>query len=274
MPELPEVETVARDLRCTLVGRQFVSVTASIPGVLRHPTREVFVRSLPGERVEAVVRQGKFILCSLHGGSHLIFHLGMTGHLVVCDPALTPVPHTHMVAGLDDGRQLRFDDARRFGRILLGPRALLERARILPKLGVEPLSPDFTAARLGELLRHTRRTVKAALLDQSVVAGLGNIYVDEACHLAGVRPGRRSHRLTRAQRVALAAAIPAVLTTAIANRGTTFNDYRDLWNVRGTNQDRLQVYGRANAPCYRCGLPLRRSVIAGRTTVYCAGCQR
>ncbi|MFN2568277.1 MAG: bifunctional DNA-formamidopyrimidine glycosylase/DNA-(apurinic or apyrimidinic site) lyase, partial [Candidatus Dormibacteria bacterium] len=274
MPELPEVETVTRDLRDTVVGRTITAVRAGVPGVVRHPTRDVFVSSLPGRCVEDVLRRGKFILCRLHDGSDLIFHLGMTGHIVVCDPSLAPAPHTHMVARLDDGRELRFDDARRFGRILLGPRTLLEDARVLPRLGVEPLSAEFTAARLDGLLRSTTRRVKAVLLDQGVVAGLGNIYVDEACHLAGVRPARRADRLTRAERAALFIAIPTVLAAAIDSRGTTFDDYRDLWNARGRHQERLQVYGRAGAPCHRCGLTLRRTVIAGRTTVYCAGCQR
>jgi formamidopyrimidine-DNA glycosylase len=182
--------------------------------------------------------------------------------------------HTHLRAPLDDGRELRYDDARRFGRILLGPRAVLEDLRVLPVLGVEPLSVDFTPKRLDEFLRSTTRTVKAALLDQRGVAGLGNIYVDEACHLAGVRPQRRCHTLTRAQRAALHAAIPAVLLSAIRNRGSSIDDYRDLWNARGSNQERLQVYGRGGQPCLRCGTTLRQATVAGRTTVWCAACQR
>ena len=159
-----------------------------------------------------MARRGKFIMCALHSGEDLVFHLGMTGHLRVCDAGhRRRRAHLHLRAPLDDGRELRYDDARRFGRILLGPRAVLEDSRVLPVLGVEPLSDDFTADRLDEVLRSTTRTLKAALLDQRGVAGLGNIYVDEACHLAGVRPQRRCHTLTRAQRAALHAAIPAVL---------------------------------------------------------------
>ena len=274
MPELPEVETVARDLRAAVVGRQVIAVQFGHPKVLRFPVPEVFAAVLPGQRFEAVTRRGKFIICELHGGEDLVFHLGMTGHLRVCD-ADTKVPrHTHLRAPLDDGRELRYDDARRFGRILLGPRAVLEDLRVLPVLGVEPLSVDFTPKRLDEFLRSTTRTVKAALLDQRGVAGLGNIYVDEACHLAGVRPQRRCHTLTRAQRAALHAAIPAVLLSAIRNRGSSIDDYRDLWNARGSNQERLQVYGRGGQPCLRCGTTLRQATVAGRTTVWCAACQR
>jgi formamidopyrimidine-DNA glycosylase len=274
VPELPEVETVARDLRAAVVGRRVMSVQLGHPKVLRFPVPEVFAAVLLGRRVEAVTRKGKFILCALEGGEDLVFHLGMTGHVLVCDADEEPARHTHLRALLDDGRELRYDDARRFGRILLGPRSTLEDSQVLPVLGVEPLSDDFTAARLDAVLRSTTRTVKAALLDQRGVAGLGNIYVDEACHLAGVRPQRRCHKLTRAQRAALHSAIPAVLRSAIHNRGSSIDDYRDLWNARGSNQERLQVYGRGGQPCLRCGAILRRTTVAGRTTVWCPSCQR
>jgi len=151
---------------------------------------------------------------------------------------------------------------------------VLEERRVLPVLGVEPLSDNFTPERLAGLMRRTTRTVKAALLDQSGIAGLGNIYVDEACHLAGIRPTRRAHRLTRREGVALHAAIRSVLTKAVANRGTTVDDYRDLWDARGSHQEELQVYGRGGEPCLRCGATLRHRVVAGRTTVYCTSCQR
>jgi formamidopyrimidine-DNA glycosylase len=274
MPELPEVETVARDLRAELVGRRFTSAWVHQPGVLRFPVDEVFVATLPDQRVESVTRWGKYIFCRLDGGEDLVFHLGMTGHLSVVDPQSEVVKHTHLRAGLEDGRELRFDDARRFGRVMLGPRELLEESRLLPALGVEPLSEGFTVERFDGLLRRTTRAVKAALLDQSLIAGLGNIYIDEACHLAGIRPSRRANRLTRKERAALHAAIQWVLSAAIANRGTTFDDYRDLWNARGANGESLQVYGRGGEACFRCGATLRKVVVGGRSTVYCPRCQR
>ena len=274
MPELPEVETVARDLRLELVGRRFVSAWVSQPGVLRFPDAARFTAALAGRSVGAVERRGKYIFCRLDGGEDLVVHLGMTGHLRVVGGDAEVVKHTHLRAGLDDGRELRFDDARRFGRVMLGTRALLEERRVLPALGVEPLSDDFTPERLDGLMRRTSRTVKAALLDQSGIAGLGNIYVDEACHLAGIRPPRRARRLTRKERAALHAAIRSVLTKAVANRGTTVDDYRDLWDARGSHQEELQVYGRGGEPCLRCGAILRRRVVAGRTTVCCTSCQR
>jgi len=274
MPELPEVETVTRDLRGELVGRRFISAWVNEPGVLRFPGADAFIGALPGRSVTTVERRGKYIVCRLDGDEELVIHLGMTGHLRVMGGGVEVVKHTHLRAGLDDGRELRFDDARRFGRVMLGSRSVLEERRVLPALGVEPLSDDFAPEILDRLMRRTTRTVKAALLDQSGIAGLGNIYVDEACHLAGIRPTRRANRLTRRERLALHAAIRSVLAKAVANRGTTVDDYRDLWDARGSHQEELQVYGRGGEPCLRCGALLRRRVVAGRTTVYCASCQR
>jgi formamidopyrimidine-DNA glycosylase len=274
MPELPEVETVVRDLRRAITGRRFVNVDVLHGGVIRFPLPEAFAAGLTGARVDRVERIGKFILCPLDTGDELVVHLGMTGHLLVCTPDAPLAPHTHVRALLDDGRELRYDDARRFGRVLLGSRDTLRAARVLPALGVDPLTEGFTAAHLDSVLRRTTRTLKAALLDQAGVAGLGNIYVDEVCHLAGVRPTRRCHRLTRRERQAIYDAIPVILHKAIANRGSSIDDYRDVWNAQGSMQEKLQVYGRGGEPCFRCGAILARTVLAGRTTVYCPKCQR
>jgi len=274
VPELPEVETVARDLRGAVTGRRIEGVTVLRPDVVRYPDGTTLPALLTGQRFERVERLGKYLLLGLDSGDELMVHLGMTGHLLVCD-ADDPVPkHTHIRAALDDGRELRFDDARRFGRIAYGSRETLSDARVMPRLGVEPLSEAFSQASLDAVLRHTTRTIKAALLDQKGVAGLGNIYIDEACFMAGIRPTRRCHRLTRRERAALLDAIPRVLASAVANRGSSVDDYRDVWNGRGSNQERLQVYGRAGEPCFECGATLRRTQTAGRTTVYCAHCQR
>jgi len=274
MPELPEVETVARDLRGAVVGRRIEDVLLSRSDIVRLPAPDALPALLRGQRILTVERRGKFLMLGLDGGDELVAHLGMTGHLVVCDGDLEPARHTHLRMRLDDGRELRFDDTRRFGRIAYGSRATLEATRVLPRLGLEPLSEDFSLEELDKVLRRTTRTVKAALLDQAGVAGLGNIYIDETCHLAGVRPTRRCHQLTRMQRASLHAAIQRVLLSAIANRGSSVDDYRDVWNGQGRNQERLQVYGRGGLPCYRCGATLKRTVVAGRTTVYCPNCQR
>ena len=274
MPELPEVETVAADLRATLVGRRIEAVQVSRPDVLRTPPADVFSAVIAGQHVSSVDRRGKFILVGMDSGDEFMVHLGMTGHLVVCDGADPEARHTHLRARLDDGRELRFDDTRRFGRLAYGSRAALEDARVLPPLGIEPLSNAFTPDELRRLLHRSTRTLKAALLDQGRVAGLGNIYIDEACFAAGVRPTRRCHRVTRAQYTALHDAIQATLRRAIANRGSSVDDYRDVWNAQGSHQEALQVYGRGGQPCFRCGTTLRRTVVGGRTTVYCTRCQR
>jgi formamidopyrimidine-DNA glycosylase len=274
VPELPEVETVARDLRGAVLGRRIKRVSVDRPDVVKMPDGRALPALLKGQRFDAVERHGKYLLLGLDSGDDLMVHLGMTGHLLVCDADAPVAKHTHIRAVLDDGRELRFDDARRFGRVAYGSRQELIAARVLPQLGVEPLSDDFSQARLDAVLQRTTRSVKAALLDQKGVAGLGNIYIDEACFMAGVRPTRRCHRLTRSERAALLDAIRRVLTAAVANRGSSIDDYRDVWNARGSNQERLQVYGRGGQPCFRCGAALRKTVNAGRTTVYCSSCQR
>ncbi len=265
---------MVRDLRTELTGRRFEKVTAEHPKIVRFPLPAVFCRSLTGRTVTGVERRGKFIICRLDSDDDLVTHLGMTGHLLVTQPTVPEAPHTHVRALLDDGRELRYDDARRFGRMLLGPREILESAHVLPRLGIEPLGEHFTPEAFATALKGTTRQLKAALLDQSRVAGLGNIYIDEACHLAGIRPTRRAHRLRRNERAALRDAIVAILTTAVDNRGSSVDTYRDVWNAQGKNQEVLRVYGRGGEPCLRCGRALKQTVVGGRTTVFCQECQR
>lgn len=279
MPELPEVETVVQDLRPELRGRSVVEAEVTLDRIVRFPDPRTFVEGLSGARIEDVARRGKYLLLPLsrRGGEEeeLVVHLGMTGHLEVREPGAPSRPHTHFRARLDDGRELRYSDTRQFGRLLLGPREVLEDRRAMPRLGVEPLSADFTAAALDAVLRSTKRSVKAALLDQRGVAGLGNIYVDEACFRAGVKPQRRCPRLTRRQRAALHEAIVWVLENAVRNRGSSVDDFRDIWGAEGSNQEELLAYGRAGLPCLRCGYPaMRKAVVAGRGTTWCPGCQR
>jgi len=274
MPELPEVETVAADLRRVIIGRRIEDVQLLRPDIVRLPAADAFTTLLKGQRVTAVDRRGKYLLLGLDSGDDLMVHLGMTGHLLVTEADAPAPKHLHLRARLDDARELRFDDVRRFGRVAYGSRALLEESRVLPPLGLEPLSDEFSLAEFDRILRRTTRTIKGALLDQTHVAGLGNIYIDEACFLAEVRPQHRCHRLTRKQREALHAGIQSVLRSAIRNRGSSIDDYRDLWNARGSHQDRLNVYGRSGGPCFRCGAALKRTTLSGRTTVYCPACQR
>ena len=281
MPELPEVETIVRDLRPQLSGRRIQSIQLtrdpSIRGrLVRFPSSAQFTRRLRGRVITAVERRGKYIVMPVdQDGQRFIVHLGMTGHLRVWEPEEAPVKHTHFRALLDSGVELRYDDPRQFGRLLLGTQKELIAARAFPaRLGPEPIHGDLTEAEFETLIHSRRRPVKAALLDQSFLAGVGNIYADEACFRAGIRPSRWTHRLTLRERRALYSAIQEVLENSIAARGSSVINYVDAFGVRGTNQEQLLVYGRSGEPCLRCGTPLQGTRLAGRGTVYCRTCQR
>jgi formamidopyrimidine-DNA glycosylase len=281
VPELPEVETVVRDLRPQLSGRTIASVELTkdplIRGrLIRYPSARQFVQRLRGRTIRTMERRGKYIVVPLdQNGELLVIHLGMTGHLRVWEPEEAPVKHTHVRALLDSGLELRYDDQRQFGRLLLGTQEELVAARAFPaRLGPEPIHGDLTEAEFERLIRARRRPVKSALLDQSFLAGVGNIYADEACFRAGIRPSRWTHRLTGRERRALYSAIQEVLENSIAARGSSIINYVDAFGLRGSNQEKLLVYGRSGQPCLRCGTPLQGTRLAGRGTVYCRKCQR
>ena len=196
MPELPEVETIVRDLSPHVSGRMISAVTHLNPAVLRYPSPELFAPGLMGQRASWIRRRGKFIQIALGSGELLVVHLGMTGTLTLEPTAAALRPHTHLRLGLDSGAELRYRDPRRFGRVLLGELSALEAMGVMPRLGAEPLSRGFVEGRVDEVLRLAHRPVKAVLLDQSVIAGCGNIYADEACFLARVRPARPAWTLT------------------------------------------------------------------------------
>jgi formamidopyrimidine-DNA glycosylase len=281
LPELPEVETIARDLRPQLAGRRIESVQLTRdPAIrrrlVRYPSAAKFLRSLRGRTIRSVERRGKYLVMPLdQDGQRLVVHLGMTGHLRVWEPEETPVKHTHLRALLDSGLELRYDDPRQFGRLLLGTQEDLVAARAFPaKLGPEPIHGDLTEAEFDRIVKSRRRPIKSALLDQSFLAGVGNIYADEACFRAGIRPSRWTHRLTARERRALYSAIQEVLENSIAARGSSIINYVDAFGVRGGNQEKLLVYGRSGEPCVTCGTPLQGTRLAGRGTVYCRKCQR
>jgi len=274
MPELPEVETVASDLGPVLARRAIRSVDLRLSRVLRYPAPAVFRRRLSGRTIEGLTRHGKLMAIHLQGGDRLYVHLGMTGQLTVCDPVEPIRKHTHLLLTLTDGLQLRFADQRQFGRLLLGTERELRTAGVLPRLGPDPLTEEFTLERFSALLARRRRPVKAVLLDQSLIAGLGNIYADESCFVARVRPTRSVGRLRVAERRALYGAIRSVLHKSIRNRGSSVDNYRDGYGGMGSHQEHLLVYGRAGAPCVACGTALKKVRFAGRGTVYCPRCQR
>ncbi len=281
MPELPEVETIARDLRPQLAGRRIESVQltrdpAIRKRLVRYPNPTTFIHNLRGRTIRSVERRGKYLVMPLdHDGERLVVHLGMTGHLRVWEPEETPVKHTHFRALLDSGLELRYDDPRQFGRLLLGTQDELVAGRAFPaRLGPEPIQGDLTEAEFDKIVKSRRRPIKSALLDQSFLAGVGNIYADEACFRAGIRPSRWTHRLTARERRALYSAIQEVLENGIAARGSSIINYVDAFGVRGGNQEKLLVYGRSGEPCVKCGTPLKGTRLAGRGTVYCRKCQR
>jgi len=272
MPELPEVETIRRDLAACVVGETVEHVVWLDGRMVRGPVRsDELAARLVGQRGCQVVRRGKFLVWKFASRAGLLLHLGMSGRLVVeANPTAVWRPHTHLVLDLSSGAQVRLSDPRRFGRVTW----LEPPARLPWPLGPEPLSRTFTASRLEAVLAHRQAPIKALLLDQRIVAGLGNIYVDEALHRASVSTRQPGGTLQRDRVVALHRAIRHVLREAIADRGTTFLDYRDGRGEAGSHQRRLKVYGRAGEPCQRCGQPIARIVVAGRGTHLCPRCQQ
>jgi formamidopyrimidine-DNA glycosylase len=271
MPELPEVETVARELRPLLIGREFASARVLWPRTIAEPDPESFALRVAGQRIVDISRRGKYILSTLVSGDTLIVHLRMTGRLSVAPIDSPELAETHVraVLYLAGGDVLVFNDARKFGRIWLVPDA----NSVIGKLGPEPLAWDFTPDVLASRLRTRRTSLKALLLDQTIVAGVGNIYADEALHLAGLHPLRSGAGLNDEEVTRLHAAIQNVLTDAIGERGTTLRDYRPPYSMQGAYQDHLQVYQQTDRPCPRCGAPIQRIRVTQRSTHYCPHCQ-
>jgi formamidopyrimidine-DNA glycosylase len=274
MPELPEVESVARSLRPRLVGRRVVAIEVSGLSLRRPIERERLERALAGAKAEAVRRVGKYLLIDFSTGNVLLVHLGMSGRLLFARPGEARAPHTHAVFRLSGGLELRYVDPRRFGVLRAYRAGELKRSPELSVLGIDPLAPDFSVAQLIAMLASARRDLKGFLLDQSRLAGLGNIYACEALFLAGLGPRRRTHRVGAAAAARLFGAIREVLEAGIRNRGTSFSDYVDAEGDKGSNQNALAVYGREGEPCRVCGRKIRRVVQGARSTFYCPGCQK
>lgn len=270
MPELPEVETIRRQLAPLLTGAHVVDAWAFGSPKFTDATLAV------GARVGDVRRRGKYLLVDLYDpgavrpGRELVVHLGMTGRVGVDD--VPEGPHLRARWDLDDGRAWWFHDVRRFGRLAVVPHGDHRGLPTLRDLGPEPWDPAFDGPALREFVNGRRRHVKTLLLSQRPVAGVGNIYADEALWRAGVHPAAR--RLTRSGAAALCTAVRAVLDEGLAHGGTTLRDYRDATGGSGDHQHHLDCYGRAGEPCRRCTTPLRRSVVDGRGTTWCPTCQR
>jgi formamidopyrimidine-DNA glycosylase len=272
MPELPEVETVVRDLRPLLVGRRLNAVRAGRKH-LRTKWSKGWGAKLAGAGVRAVRRRGKWILVDLDPAGLLVLHLGMTGQLTVLRRETPLADHVHLVFALDDGGQeLRFRDVRRFGSATFHADEEAWFGTLDDRLGPEPF--DLEPGYWRKALVKSNRPLKAILLDQRVVAGVGNIYADESLFLAKLPPTQKGSETTPAQAERLRKAIVDVLTRAIDGRGTSIRDYVGGSGLRGGFQERLNAYGRAGKPCPRCGTPIEVIRLAGRSTHYCPKCQR
>jgi len=270
MPELPEVETVVRDLCPCLVGRTFADVQVRWAGTIRNPTPEAFAAQLAGRRILDLARRGKYIIMTLSEGWYLLLHLRMSGQLFLGEPVPERQRHVRLVFYFDDGSCLYFVDQRKFGRVYL----TRDPAEVIGKLGPEPLGEDFSLQAFTDMIRRRKGLIKPLLLNQFLIAGIGNIYADEALFAAGIHPCRRAHTLTAEETGRLYDAVRQVLQQGIANHGTTLDSFSDAHGRAGSNQQSLTVFRRTDKACPCCGAPIERIVVGGRGTHYCARCQR
>lgn len=281
MPELPEVETVARDLRGLVLGAEITGAACHWERTLRTHAPETIGPALAGRRILGVGRRGKQLVLDLSGGAVLTVHLKMTGQLFVVANDAPMDRHVRLVIAFADGRDLRFRDIRKFGKIGLYQvdpatgEAVHEAggAAVFAGTGPEPLDDAFTLRAFRHRIRARHGRLKPLLLDQSFVAGIGNIYADEALWRARIHPRRPSRSLAAAEIAGLRRGIRAALAAGIARQGATLRDYRDPSGEAGRMQDELLVYGRGDQPCRRCGVPVARAVVAGRGTWFCPACQ-
>lgn len=280
MPELPEVETVARGLRSAVLGRRILSVTLGKTDFIDDPV--ALEEHLPGRRIARVERYGKFMLFRLSAADGerasrngepapgaLLVHLGMTGQMAPIPAAQPREKHTHVCMLLDDGRELRYTDARRFGRIAYLMEAPL--AEELTRFGADPL--EVTREEFAARIRSRHARIKALLLDQSVLRGVGNIYADESLWRARIHPARLGASLTRKQSAILRRMLQGILRKAIEMRGSSISDFVDAAGEPGEYQRRHRAYGREGKRCYRCRSVIRRTIVAGRSSCFCPQCQ-
>jgi formamidopyrimidine-DNA glycosylase len=270
MPELPEVETTVRGLVPVLEGRRLTSVEARRPDLRRAFPADLRQR-LTGARIIGLGRRAKYGLINTDRGDSLVFHLGMSGRWRI-DPAELG-PHDHLLLETEEGRRLALNDPRRFGSVDLLPTEALDGYEPFAKMGPEPLGEAFSANSLAAALRGRSAPIKALLLDQRIVAGLGNIYVCEALHMAGIAPGRAGGRISRPRLARLVEAVKVVLVAAIEAGGSTLRDYARPDGELGYFSKQWRVYGREGEAC-GCGAPIRRRAEGGRSTFFCASCQR
>ncbi|NMB20403.1 MAG: DNA-formamidopyrimidine glycosylase [Firmicutes bacterium] len=275
MPELPEVETVRRSLLPVVLEKSIEKVEIPYPRILQHITVQDFQAQLLGRRFLDLIRRGKYLIFDLEGELELVAHLRMTGRLIYySDSAIGRAKHTSAIFSFGSLGELRFEDVRKFGTLDLVKEGEYDQIKGLKELGVEPLSKEFTWQLLAEMTKDRSAKIKGLLLDQSKIAGLGNIYVDESLFLAKIHPERTAQSLKQAEIKRLHRAIQEVLAEAIEGQGTTLRDYRTGYGREGSFQNKLQIYGKKGEKCPRCGVDLEHKKVAGRTSHYCPACQR
>jgi formamidopyrimidine-DNA glycosylase len=271
MPELPEVETIRRQLAPHLAGRTIAQAEILDPRWTRPDSRAATEAELRGAVVERLERAGKYLVWELSGERYLLMHLRMTGTLLFDPPA--PPPHTRVLLELDDGHRLVYVDPRRFGTGHLLHGAGAREEYLTARIGIEPLTPEFTTEHLREQARGRAAPVKAFVLDQRRIAGVGNIYADEALFRAGIHPLRPAGRLTGGDWARVRDGIEEALSAGIEAKGASIDDFRHIDGARGSFQDRFLVHRRAGLPCPRCGTTIRKIVVGGRGTYVCERCQ-
>lgn len=273
MPELPEVESIRLTLLKHVLGQKIIKVNIIWPQAVSTWEERDFKELVEDKKIDSIDRRGKYLLIDLNNGLTMIVHFRMTGRLIYYPEKQVPNKHTHVVFTLENG-ELHYSDIRKFGRIQLIPTKDVMKFSPLIKLGPEPLDEAFAFDKFGQRLAQKKSSIKAALLDQKIIAGLGNIYVDEALFRAGILPERNTRSLKVSEIILLFNAVQEILKAGIEAGGTSFRDYRDANGNRGQFQDKLMVYGRGGMPCKVCGTILQKKKIVGRTTVFCPYCQK
>ncbi len=273
MPELPEIETIRRVILPQITGATIKALTVERPEVIACPTADEFCKRLVGQKIRNMVRRGKFLTITLDSGDSFTLHLRMTGCLLVVPSGYPAEKHTHVIFELSGGKELRFSDTRRFGRFWLVGKDEADKYSGIGKSGLEPFDNRFTSAYLKEHLGARRKAIKECLLDQSVVAGIGNIYSDEILFTAALRPTRPANSLSDGEWRRLASQIPEVLGYFIGKNAVTPEEYLQDKGRNYRNTPFLRVYGHGGEPCPICGEPLCKTVVAGRSSVFCPHCQ-
>jgi formamidopyrimidine-DNA glycosylase len=274
MPELPEVETVKRTLQTRLTGLTITGVHLYLPKIVKTPDTEDFKKIIINRKILEINRRGKYLLIALSGGYTLAVHLRMTGRLVYVSDDMPPTNHTHVVFHLDNSCSLIFADMRQFGGMWLVPTSSLGSLAGYKDLGVEPLEECFNMDFLKKELCRRRTRIKSLLLNQTFIAGLGNIYADEVLHRAGLNPERPAETLTSREAARLHRSVIDVLREGIDNRGTTVRDYIDGDGRTGSYQELLRVYKQEGKPCQNCGQIITKKKVGGRSSHYCPSCQK